>query len=48
MMHVDNKSPYDKGTPDIIGSSVLNFQGGRITYGTGPVVEGDIDILASK
>ena len=40
----DNRKGDEKMTPDIVGFLVLDGSGIRIAYGTGPVVEGDIDI----
>jgi hypothetical protein len=44
LMIADNKlKGSEKGTPDIIGFLVVDKDGRRIAYGTGPVVAGDID-----
>jgi hypothetical protein len=40
----DNERELDRQTPDIVGFLVLDGNGNRIAYGTGPVVEGDIRV----
>jgi hypothetical protein len=40
----DNGREGDRGTPDVVGFLVLDGEGNRIAYGTGPVLEGDISI----
>ena len=35
------------GTPDVIGVLVVDKTGKRITYGTGPIVSGDIAVVAT-
>jgi hypothetical protein len=46
MMLADNKpSGASGGTPDIISFLVLDGTGKRVAYGTGPVVDGDIDVV---
>lgn len=37
----------DKGTPDIVSFLVLNGAGQRVAYGTGPVIQGDLDVAAT-
>ena len=45
LMIVDNKmKAEEKGTPDIIGFLVVDKDGRRVAYGTGPVLAGDIDV----
>lgn len=44
LMIADNKQPNASGTPDVVGFLVFNGAGQRVAYGTGPVVEGDIDV----
>lgn len=45
LMIADNKlMSEEEGTPDIISFLVVDKDGRRIAYGTGPVVEGDIDV----
>jgi hypothetical protein len=46
-MLIDNKKPSGSGTPDIISFLVFDKTGKRMAYGTGPVVEGDIDIAST-
>lgn len=38
----DNKKKQEKRTQDVVGFLVLDGNGNRIAYGTGPVVEGDV------
>jgi hypothetical protein len=46
LMLVDNKpSTANTGTPDVVGVLVVDKTGKRITYGTGPVTRGDIDVV---
>ena len=40
----DNGREGERGTPDIVGFLVLDGNGDRIAYGTGPVVEGNISV----
>ena len=40
----DNEKELDRQTPDVVGFLVLDGNGNRIAYGTGPVVEGDIRV----
>ena len=35
------------GTPDIIGFLIFDGTGKRVAYGTGPVIEGDVQVQAS-
>ena len=44
LMIADNKKPNAKGTPDVVSFLVLDGSGKRVAYGTGPVVEGDIEV----
>jgi hypothetical protein len=42
----DNKpATATSGTPDVVGFLVVDKQGKRLNYGTGPVREGDIDVV---
>ena len=44
-MIADNKrKDEEEGTPDIIGFLVVDKDGRRVAYGTGPVAAGDIDV----
>jgi hypothetical protein len=43
-MIADNKPANGQGTPDIVSFLVFNSSGQRIAYGTGPVLQGDIDV----
>jgi hypothetical protein len=48
----DNRKPPSPttppGTPDVVGFLVVDKLGKRITYGTGPLVTGDINILPTS
>ena len=45
---VNNKpATSNTGTPDVVGFLVVDKTGKRITYGTGPVRAGDIDIVST-
>ena len=43
----DNRQPNSNGTPDVIGVLVVDKTGKRITYGTGPIASGDINVAAT-
>ena len=40
----NNKDPNVAGTPDVVGVLVVDKTGKRLTYGTGPVRGGDINV----
>jgi hypothetical protein len=40
----NKKAGATQGTPDIVSFLIYNCDGTRIAYGTGPLVDGDIDI----
>lgn len=42
-MVVDNK-PAGAGTPDVVSFLIFNGSGERVAYGTGPVVQGNIEV----
>ena len=44
----DNSREGDEGTPDIVGFLVLDGNGNRIAYGTGPVEKGDIFVAPTS
>lgn len=44
---VDNGNLDENETPDIVGFLVLDGNGARITYGTGPVVKGNIYVAST-
>lgn len=43
-MIADNKPAAGQGTPDIVSFLVFNGSGQRVAYGTGPILQGDIDV----
>jgi hypothetical protein len=47
LMLSDNGKPGDR-PPDVIGFLVLNGDGKRVAYGTGPLVDGDIFVEATS
>lgn len=47
MMLADNKRANAKGTADIIGFLIFDPKGKRVAYGTGPVLEGDVNIAGT-
>lgn len=47
LMLADNKKPSAQGTPDMVGFLIFNGAGLRVAYGTGPVVDGDIEVTAT-
>ena len=47
MMLADNKTEDEGGTPDVIGFLVFDGNGKRVAYGTGPVVQEDIEVAAT-
>lgn len=44
LMLADNKQANRDGTPDIVGFLIFDGAGKRVAYGTGPVVDGDIEV----
>lgn len=48
LMLADNKKPNQRGTPDVVSFLVFNSTGQRVAYGTGPVLEGDIQVASSN
>ncbi len=48
VMLANNKKPDDKVTADVVGFLIFNGLGQRVAYGTGPVVEGDIEVAATS
>ncbi len=44
MMIADNRKPDTRDTPDIVSFLVFDQSGNRVTYGTGPLVRGDIRV----
>ncbi len=48
LMLADNKQANSKGTPDIVGFLVFDGTGKRMAYGTGPVVDGDIEVAPTS
>jgi hypothetical protein len=47
-MIADNRKGADlRGTPDVVSFLVFDGQGKRVSYGTGPVVKGDIQVAPS-
>lgn len=44
----DNKDPNVAGTADVISVLVVDKTGKRLTYGTGPLSSGDIDVVATS
>ena len=48
LMLADNKKPNQSGTPDVVSFLVFNSAGQRVAYGTGPVVEGDIQVAPTS
>ena len=48
LMIADNRQPTNTaGTPDVIGVLVVDKAGHRLTYGTGPVIKGDITVAGT-
>ena len=47
LMLADNKNANAKGTPDVVGFLIFNGAGNRVAYGTGPVMDGDIEVAAT-
>jgi hypothetical protein len=43
----DNRRRGAAGTEDVVGFLVLNSAGNRVAYGTGPVVQGDVEVQAN-
>jgi hypothetical protein len=44
---IANNKPRDgQGTADIVGFAVMDRNGNRVAYGTGPVQAGDLDVIA--
>lgn len=48
MTFADNKPLVGTGTPDVVGFLILDGAGNRVAYGTGPVVDGDVDVAATS
>jgi len=48
LMLADNKKANLPGTPDVVSFLVFNSLGQRVAYGTGPVVEGDIQVAPTS
>jgi len=48
MTIADNQREGAKRTPDIVGFLVMNGAGKRMAYGTGPLVEGDIQVAGTS
>ena len=48
LMLADNKKANQPGTPDVVSFLVFNSVGQRVAYGTGPVVEGDIQVAPTS
>lgn len=44
IMIADNKTASASGTQDVVSFLVFDGTGKRVAYGTGPVVEGDLDV----
>jgi hypothetical protein len=44
LMIADNKTAAASGTPDVVSFLVFDGTGKRVAYGTGPVVQGDLDV----
>ncbi len=47
LMLADNKQANAQGTPDVVGFLIFDGKGNRVAYGTGPVVDGDIKVVAT-
>ena len=47
LMLADNKQANAQGTPDVVGFLIFDGTGKRVAYGTGPVVDGDIEVVAT-
>ena len=47
LMLADNSRELD-GTPDVVGFLVFDGAGVRVAYGTGPVVDGDIEVAPTS
>ncbi len=48
LMLVDNKEQNATGTADIVGFLIFDGKGQRVAYGTGPVVDGDIEVAPTS
>lgn len=44
LLIADNKTAAASGTPDIVSFLVFDGTGKRVAYGTGPVVDGDLEV----
>lgn len=44
----NNSKELDRETPDVVGFLVLDGNGNRLAYGTGPVEEGDIHVSPTR
>ncbi len=47
-MTVANNGEGQQGTPDVVGFLVLGGNGQRASYGTGPVVSGDVKVAPAS
>lgn len=48
LMIANNKKAGATGTPDIVSLLVFDGTGKRVAYGTGPLVEGDIEVAPTS
>jgi len=47
LMIANNKRPNDhEGTADVVSFTIHDRNGNRVSYGTGPVVSGDFEVVA--
>jgi hypothetical protein len=44
LLVANNKKPTEQGTPDVVSFVIYDRNGSRVSYGTGPVASGDIEI----
>jgi hypothetical protein len=44
LLVANNKKPNEQGTPDVVGFMIYDHNGNRVSYGTGPVESGDIEV----
>jgi hypothetical protein len=44
LLVANNKKPTEQGTPDVVSFVIYDRSGNRVSYGTGPVASGDIEI----
>jgi hypothetical protein len=47
LLIANNKKPNEQGAADVASFVVYDRNGNRIAYGTGPLVEGDIEVAPS-